>query len=101
MSAEMQDNRLYAPVYALNGTQPCILFYATNFSLITKKGDLVDLSNLTFGSSNVDTSSSECLPTNATLSLQYTNLGPGINSLEISLNITLPVAVIVDIQKQG
>lgn len=65
MSAEVQDNSLYAPVYAVNGSQPCILFYATNFSLITNNSELIDLSNLTFGSPKVDISSSECLSTNA------------------------------------
>nr|XP_056703176.1 V-type proton ATPase subunit S1-like [Euleptes europaea] len=88
MSADAQDNSLYSPVYALNGSEPCILFYATNFSLISNNGDLVDLSNLTFGSHNVDTSLSVCLPTNATLSLLYTNPVPGIKSLEIRFVMT-------------
>ncbi|XP_015274363.1 PREDICTED: V-type proton ATPase subunit S1-like [Gekko japonicus] len=88
MSAEVQDNSLYPPVYALNGSQPCILFYATNFSLIANGSVFIDLSNLTFGSDKVDTSLSECLPTNATLSLQYTNPVSGIKSLEISFVMT-------------
>lgn len=66
MSAEAQDTSLYSPVYALNGSQPCILFYATNFSLKVNGSELIDLSNITFGSHDVDTSLSECLPTNAT-----------------------------------
>ncbi|XP_077194480.1 V-type proton ATPase subunit S1-like [Paroedura picta] len=88
MSAEVQDTSLYAPVYALNGSQPCILFYATNFSLITNNSALIDLTNLTFGSHKVDTSTSECLPTNATLSLQYTNPADGIQHLEIRFVMT-------------
>ncbi|XP_054844809.1 V-type proton ATPase subunit S1-like isoform X2 [Eublepharis macularius] len=89
MSAEAQDNSLYAPVYALNGTQPCILFYATNFSLIvTKNKELIPLSNLTFGSPKVNTSSSWCLSSNAILSLQYTEPVSWIKSLEIRFVMT-------------
>ncbi|XP_060100529.1 V-type proton ATPase subunit S1-like [Heteronotia binoei] len=87
-SAEVQDNSLFAPVYAFSGSQPCILFYATHFSLIVNNSELIDLSNLTFASHQVDTNLSECLPTNATLSLLYTNPVSKIKSLEISFVMT-------------
>ncbi|XP_074871239.1 V-type proton ATPase subunit S1-like [Carettochelys insculpta] len=76
------------PLNVTNGTNTCILFYASNFSLTANKSIHVDLTNVTFVSRKVDFSSSACSATNATLSLNYTGLLDGINRLEIRFLMT-------------
>uniref|UniRef100_A0ABM5GG65 V-type proton ATPase subunit S1-like n=1 Tax=Pogona vitticeps TaxID=103695 RepID=A0ABM5GG65_9SAUR len=77
LSAEDQENNEYRPLNVTseaNGTDtPCILFYATNFSLIANGSELIDLTNLTFLHQNVDFSLSNCSDTNTILSLNYIN----------------------------
>lgn len=70
LSAEDQEKNQYRPLNVtseVNATDvPCILFYATNFSLIANGSNLIDLTDLTFLDQNVDTSLSNCSDTNTT-----------------------------------
>ncbi|XP_078424502.1 V-type proton ATPase subunit S1-like [Cetorhinus maximus] len=75
----------YPPLNITNGTNTCILFHATSLQL-TANGTLIDLTNETFISNSVDSSSSVCSTTNTTLSLKYSlQKHPSIrvNTLEI------------------
>lgn len=76
------------PLNVTNGTNTCILFYASNFSLTANNSIHVDLTNLTFVSRKVNFTSSVCSATNTTLSLDYTGLLDGLNSLEIRFLMT-------------
>ncbi|XP_067855910.1 V-type proton ATPase subunit S1-like isoform X2 [Heptranchias perlo] len=75
----------YPPLNVTNGTNTCILFHAASLQL-TVNGTLIDLTNETFISNSVDSSSSICSTTNTTLSLKYSlrkNPSISVNTLEI------------------
>ncbi|KAJ6654112.1 hypothetical protein lerEdw1_007476 [Lerista edwardsae] len=79
-----KNNDSYPPLKIYNGTQTCILFYATNFSLLLNQSIPINLTNRTFVSPNVNTASSDCQnTTNAILSLKYENPEDRIKVLEI------------------
>ncbi|KYO47536.1 V-type proton ATPase subunit S1 [Alligator mississippiensis] len=88
MTIEVPDSILYPPLSVTNGTETCILMYASNFSITANKSVHVDLTNSTFVSRNVDFSSSACSAANTTLSLKYSNPVDNINSLEIRFLMT-------------
>lgn len=66
MAAEEEDSLSYPPLNVTTGNHTCILFYASNFSLKASSSVLVDLTNATFVTQNVDTSASECSDSNTT-----------------------------------
>ncbi|KAM9582655.1 V-type proton ATPase subunit S1 [Guaruba guarouba] len=88
MAAEEEDSLSYSPLNVTTGNDTCILFYASNFSLKTGSSVFIDLTNATFVTPTVDTSSSECSDSNTTLSLKYTRPVNGISSLEIRFLMT-------------
>ncbi|XP_070611531.1 V-type proton ATPase subunit S1-like isoform X2 [Erythrolamprus reginae] len=95
MSVENKVTGTYPPLNVTNvtnGTQStCILFYATNFTLTVNTTIHLNLTNSTFLFDDVDTTSSRCSDTNATLSLKYTNLQNekiDIKTLEIKFVMT-------------
>ncbi|NXY40759.1 VAS1 ATPase, partial [Ceuthmochares aereus] len=88
MATEEEDSLSYPPLNVTTGNFTCILFYASNFSLKANNSVLIDLTNATFITQNVDTSSSECSDINTTLSLKYTTPVNGISSLEIRFLMT-------------
>ncbi|NXP31400.1 VAS1 ATPase, partial [Leiothrix lutea] len=88
MAAEEEDSLSYPPLNVTTGNYTCILFYASNFSLKANSSVLIDLTNATFLTQNVDISASECSDSNTTLSLKYTNPVNGISSLEIRFLMT-------------
>ncbi|NXX32267.1 VAS1 ATPase, partial [Nicator chloris] len=88
MAAEEEDSLSYPPLNVTNGNYTCILFHASNFSLKANRSVLIDLTNATFLTENVDFSASECSDSNTTLSLKYTNPVNGISSLEIRFLMT-------------
>ncbi|NXN00268.1 VAS1 ATPase, partial [Sylvia borin] len=88
MAAEEEDSLSYPPLNVTTGNSTCILFYASNFSLKANRSVLIDLTNATFLTQNVDFSASECSDSNTTLSLKYTNPVNGISSLEIRFLMT-------------
>ncbi|XP_069485204.1 V-type proton ATPase subunit S1-like isoform X2 [Ambystoma mexicanum] len=73
----------YPPLNVTNGTETCIIFYATNLTLTVNESVQLDLTHQTFVSHVVDTSSSKCSEFNTTFSLKYYNLTKEINTLEI------------------
>ncbi|NXD11303.1 VAS1 ATPase, partial [Nothocercus nigrocapillus] len=87
MAAEEEDSLSNPALNVTNGNYTCILFYASNFSLVANSV-FIDLTNITFVNRDVDISSSECSDTNSTLSLKYTKPVKGINSLEIRFVMT-------------
>ncbi|NXM51516.1 VAS1 ATPase, partial [Gymnorhina tibicen] len=88
MAAEEEDSLSYPPLNVTIGNHTCILFYASNFSLKASSSVLIDLTNATFVTQNVDISASECSDSNTTLSLKYTKPVNGISSLEIRFLMT-------------
>ncbi|NWH81056.1 VAS1 ATPase, partial [Piaya cayana] len=88
MATEEEDSLSYPPLNVTTGNFTCILFYASNFSLKANNSVLIDLTNATFVTQNVDASSSECSDFNTTLSLKYTKPVNGISSLEIRFLMT-------------
>ncbi|NXQ57870.1 VAS1 ATPase, partial [Anthoscopus minutus] len=88
MAAEEEDSLLYPPLNVTSGNDTCIIFYASNFSLKANSSVLIDLTNATFLTQNVDISASECSDSNTTLSLKYTKPVNGISSLEIRFLMT-------------
>ncbi|NXR47154.1 VAS1 ATPase, partial [Hippolais icterina] len=88
MAAEEEDSLSYPPLNVTIGNYTCTLFYASNFSLKVNRSVLIDLTNATFLTQNVDISASECSDSNATLSLKYTKPVNGISSLEIRFLMT-------------
>ncbi|XP_015708508.1 V-type proton ATPase subunit S1 isoform X2 [Coturnix japonica] len=88
MATEEEDGLSYPPLSVTTGNNTCILFYASNFSLVANDSVLIELTNATFTTRSVDISSSTCSDTNATLSLKYTKPVNGINSLEIRFLMT-------------
>ncbi|NWV48376.1 VAS1 ATPase, partial [Daphoenositta chrysoptera] len=88
MAAEEEDSLSYPPLNVTTGNYTCILFYASNFSLKANRSVLIDLTNATFVTENVDVSASECSDSNTTLSLKYTKPVNGISSLEIRFLMT-------------
>ncbi|NWU40059.1 VAS1 ATPase, partial [Hylia prasina] len=88
MAAEEEDSLSYPPLNVTTGNYTCILFYASNFTLKANRSVLIDLTNATFFTQNVDISASECSDSNTTLSLKYTNPVKGISSLEIRFLMT-------------
>ncbi|XP_051886248.1 V-type proton ATPase subunit S1-like [Pristis pectinata] len=85
MATESTSSASYPPLNVTNGTDTCILFYASSLQLKVN-GTLIDLTNETFISRSVDTNNSMCSTTNATLSLKYAfqqNLSINIKTLEI------------------
>ncbi|XP_005519575.1 PREDICTED: V-type proton ATPase subunit S1-like [Pseudopodoces humilis] len=88
MAAEEEDSLSYPPLNVTTGNYSCILFYASNFSLKANSSVLIDLTNATFLTQNVDISASECSDSNTTLSLKYTKPVNGISSLEIRFLMT-------------
>ncbi|NWV20993.1 VAS1 ATPase, partial [Origma solitaria] len=88
MAAEEEDSLSYPPLNVTTVNSTCILFYAGNFSLKASSSVLIDLTNATFLTRNVDISASECSDSNTTLSLKYTKPVNGINSLEIRFLMT-------------
>ncbi|NXS67966.1 VAS1 ATPase, partial [Pandion haliaetus] len=88
MATEEEDSLSYPPLNVTTGNDICILFYASNFSLKANSSVLIDLTNATFVTQNVDISASECSVINTTLSLKYTKPVNGISSLEIRFLMT-------------
>ncbi|NXK59675.1 VAS1 ATPase, partial [Sylvietta virens] len=88
MAAEEEDSSSYPPLNVTTGNSTCILFYASNFSLKANRSVLIDLTNATFLTQNVDISASQCSDSNTTLSLKYTKPVNGISSLEIRFLMT-------------
>ncbi|NXF17092.1 VAS1 ATPase, partial [Rhodinocichla rosea] len=88
MAAEEEESSSYPPLNVTTGNNTCILFYASNFSLKANSSVLIDLTNATFLTQNVDISASECSDSNTTLSLKYTRPVNGISSLEIRFLMT-------------
>ncbi|NXM19601.1 VAS1 ATPase, partial [Ploceus nigricollis] len=88
MAAEEEESLSYPPLNVTIGNYTCILFYASNFSLKANSSVLIDLTNATFLTQNVDISASECSDSNTTLSLKYTKPVNGISSLEIRFLMT-------------
>ncbi|NXJ78668.1 VAS1 ATPase, partial [Trogon melanurus] len=88
MATEEEDGLSYPPLNVTTGNDTCILFYARNISLKANNSVLIDLTNVTFVTQNVDISSSECSDVNTTLSLKYTKPMNGISSLEIRFLMT-------------
>ncbi|NWX60671.1 VAS1 ATPase, partial [Promerops cafer] len=88
MAAEEEDSLSYPPLNVTSGNYTCILFYASNFSVKPSSSVLIDLTNATFLTQNVDISASECSDSNTTLSLKYTKPVNGISSLEIRFLMT-------------
>ncbi|XP_053112202.1 V-type proton ATPase subunit S1-like, partial [Hemicordylus capensis] len=83
MSVQQSDiKEQYRPVKVTNGSQTCILFYATEFNFTAGSQPTIILTNSTFVFPNVDTSLSQCSETSANLSLRYNNQG-NIKDLEI------------------
>ncbi|XP_029472257.1 V-type proton ATPase subunit S1-like [Rhinatrema bivittatum] len=77
------------PLNWTNGTEPCILLYATNLTLrVDTFPKPIDLTNATFFSNEVDISSSVCTDTNSTLSLRYKNPMSANGSLEVRFLMT-------------
>lgn len=66
MAAEEEESSSYPPLNVTIGNDTCILFYASNFSLKANSSVLIDLTNATFLTQNVDTSASECSDSNTT-----------------------------------
>ncbi|XP_064418008.1 V-type proton ATPase subunit S1-like [Latimeria chalumnae] len=83
MATEPEISVPYPPLNITNGTDTCIIFYATKLSFTFKKALQFDLTNLTFVSHEVNFSSSVCSDTNTMLSMFYSNPATGIDSLEI------------------
>ncbi|NWT93873.1 VAS1 ATPase, partial [Urocynchramus pylzowi] len=88
MATEEEESLSYPPLNVTIGNQTCILFYASNFTLKANSSVLIDLTNATFLTQNVDISASECSDSNTTLSLKYTKPVNGISSLEIRFLMT-------------
>ncbi|XP_040452551.1 V-type proton ATPase subunit S1 [Falco naumanni] len=88
MATEEEGSLSYPPLNVTAGSDTCILFYASNFSLKANSSVFIDLTNATFVMQNVDISSSECSDTNTTLSLKYTKPVNEISSLEIRFLMT-------------
>ncbi|NXV03225.1 VAS1 ATPase, partial [Cettia cetti] len=88
MAVEEEDSLSHPPLNVTTGNYTCILFYASNFSLKANHSVLIDLTNATFLTQNVDISASECSDSNTTLSLKYTKPVNGISSLEIRFLMT-------------
>ncbi|NXF01955.1 VAS1 ATPase, partial [Smithornis capensis] len=88
MAIEEEDSISYPPLNVTTGNYTCILFYASNFSLQANSSVLIDLTNATFITQDVDISASECSDSNTTLSLKYTKPVNGISSLEIRFLMT-------------
>ncbi|KFP27516.1 V-type proton ATPase subunit S1, partial [Colius striatus] len=88
MATEEEDSLSYPPLNVTTGNGTCILFYASNFSLQANNSVFIDLTNATFVTVNVTTTSSECSDVNTTLSLKYTKPVNGISSLEIRFLMT-------------
>ncbi|XP_009869127.1 PREDICTED: V-type proton ATPase subunit S1-like [Apaloderma vittatum] len=88
MATEEEDSLSYPPLNVTTGNDTCILFYARNITLKANNSVLIDLTNVTFVTRNVDISSSECSDVNTTLSLKYTKPMNGISSLEIRFLMT-------------
>ncbi|NWX72329.1 VAS1 ATPase, partial [Alca torda] len=88
MATEEEDSLSYLPLNVTTGNETCILFYASNFSLNANSSVFIDLTNATFVTRSVDTSSSTCSDFNTTLSLKYTEPVNKISSLEIRFLMT-------------
>ncbi|NWI99186.1 VAS1 ATPase, partial [Crypturellus undulatus] len=88
MATEEEDSLSNPALNVTNGNYTCILFYASNFSLMANDSLFIDLTNRTFVNRDVDVSSSECSDINSTLSLKYTKPVNGINTLEIRFVMT-------------
>lgn len=82
MTIEVPDSILYPPLSVTNGTETCILMYASNFSITANKSVHVDLTNSTFVSRNVDFSSSACSAANTT----WVELGVPYHEMHAILN---------------
>ncbi|MGH0177129.1 UNVERIFIED_CONTAM: hypothetical protein FKN15_000457 [Acipenser sinensis] len=75
----------YSPLTVTNGTYTCIIMFATKVALTFKNTLHVDLTNETFVSHTVNSTSSECSDTNTLVSLKYSNPAEGINTLELRI----------------
>lgn len=73
----------YPPFNVTNGSDTCILIYATQFVVTANDTVVFDLTNMTFIARSANTSRSECSDFNTTLSLVYSNPGNGLTSLEV------------------
>ncbi|XP_040199649.1 V-type proton ATPase subunit S1-like [Rana temporaria] len=73
----------YPPFNVTNGSDTCILIYATQFVVTANDTQVFDLTNVTFIARSANTSRSECSDFNTTLSLVYSNPGNGLTSLEV------------------
>ncbi|XP_063289250.1 V-type proton ATPase subunit S1 [Pelobates fuscus] len=82
-----QQNNSYPPVF-FNGSDntPCILFWATNISVVVN-GSRLDLTNRTFMTKDVDVTDSHCNTSSAKLVLKYNN-AVGSNTLTLSFQFS-------------
>ncbi|XP_018413273.1 PREDICTED: V-type proton ATPase subunit S1-like [Nanorana parkeri] len=78
----------YPPLNVTNGTDTCILLYATKFVITANSTAAFDLTNVTFGARTANTSQSQCSDYNTTLSLIYSSPGNGLTSLEVRFVMT-------------
>ncbi|XP_068132491.1 V-type proton ATPase subunit S1-like isoform X2 [Hyperolius riggenbachi] len=80
----------YPPLNVTNGTDTCILLYATSFN-VTVNGTTYDLTNQTFDARLANTSFSSCSDSNTTLTLVYTfppSVPGGLTVLEVQFFLT-------------
>lgn len=66
MATEEDDDSSYPPLNVTTGNNTCILFYASNFSLVVNGSVLIELTKATFVTRSVDISSSTCSDANTT-----------------------------------
>ncbi|XP_072257676.1 V-type proton ATPase subunit S1-like [Pyxicephalus adspersus] len=78
----------YPPLNVTNGSDTCILIYATKFVITANNTLVFDLTNTTFGARSANTSLSQCSDDNTTLSLVYSSPGNGLSSLEVRFYMT-------------
>ncbi|XP_053575743.1 V-type proton ATPase subunit S1-like [Bombina bombina] len=82
----------YPPLNVSDKTNPnmtnCIIIYATKIRLIANTSQEFDLTNRTFGATNVNTSLSRCFSNYSVLSLIYSSPGHDLESLEIRFMMT-------------
>ncbi|XP_039617078.1 V-type proton ATPase subunit S1-like [Polypterus senegalus] len=83
MAVSSSDPVAFPPLNITNGTNTCIIFYATNLTLTANRSIQIDLTNFTFVANMVNYSASKCNESNAVLSLNYMNPTSGINNLEL------------------
>ncbi|XP_063783250.1 V-type proton ATPase subunit S1-like [Pseudophryne corroboree] len=79
----------YAPLnVSANGSDSCILIYASQILITANNTITFDLTNLTFEAKDANTSLSECSASDTILSLFYSSPGNGLSSLELRFIMT-------------